>query len=124
MERKKPPRKKETEKRADRESFYARLFNAAEQIDFDRASGVEGIDDEIALIRMEIEKVVSGGGDAANLRLLVQATNALERLLRTRYQISKDQRKSIREAIGNVLRDIALPLGIGVGTEFLSGKVR
>ena len=124
MERKKPPRKKATAKKAGRESFYARLFDAAEQIDFDRASGVEGIDDEIALVRMEIEKVVSGGGDAANLRLLVQATNALERLLRTRYQISKDQRKSIREAIGTVLRDIALPLGIGVGTEFLSGKVR
>lgn len=113
---------KEAAKKTDKESFYARLFDAAEKIDFDRACGVEGIDDEIALIRMEIVKVVSSG-EAANLRLLVQATNALERLIRTRYQITRDQRRSIRESIGTVLREIAVPLGINIGTEFLSGKV-
>jgi hypothetical protein len=123
VEKRKPRRKKEAAaKKTERESFYDKLFDAAEKIDFDRACGVEGIDDEIALIRLEIVKVVSGG-DAANLRLLVQATNALERLIRTRYEISRDQRKSIREAIGNVLREIAVPLGITVGTEFLTGKV-
>jgi hypothetical protein len=113
---------KEAAPKTGRESFYARLFDAAEKIDFDRACGVDGIDDEIALIRLEIVKVVSGG-DAANLRLLVQATNALERLIRTRYQISREQRKGLREAIGNVLRDIAVPLGIAVGTDFLAKKV-
>jgi hypothetical protein len=122
MERKKPRPAKGAAKNPAKESFYARLFDAAEQIDFDRACGVDGIDDEIALIRLEIVKVVSGG-DAANLRLLVQATNALERLIRTRYQISKDQRKGLREAIGNVLRDIAVPLGIAVGTDFITHKV-
>jgi hypothetical protein len=115
--------KKEAVKKDAKDSLYTRLFDEAEQIDFDRACGVDGIDDEIALIRMEILKVVSGG-DAANLRLLVQATNALERLIRTRYEVSKDQRKSIRESIGNVLREIAVPLGVTVGTEFLTGKVR
>jgi hypothetical protein len=123
MEKRKPRPKKEAAKKTERASFYDKLFDTAEKIDFDRACGVEGIDDEIALIRLEIVKVVSGG-DAANLRLLVQATNALERLIRTRYQISREQRKGLREAIGNVLRDIAVPLGISVGTEFLSGKVR
>ena len=42
-------------------------------------------------------------------------TNALERLIRTRYKITREQRKGLKEAIGNVLKDIALPLGIGIG---------
>jgi len=45
----------------------------------------------------------------------MQATNALARLVKTRYNITKEQKKGLKEAIGNVLRDIALPLGIGVG---------
>jgi hypothetical protein len=44
----------------------------------------------------------------------MQATNALAHLVKTRYNISKEQRKGLKEAIGNVLRDIAIPLGIGV----------
>ena len=122
MVKRKAHPKKEAVKKDAKDSLYARLFDEVEQVDFNRACGVDGIDDEIALMRLEILKVVAGG-DADNLRLLVQATNALERLIRTRYEITKDQRKSIRESIGNVLREIAVPLGITVGTEFLTGKV-
>jgi hypothetical protein len=45
----------------------------------------------------------------------MQVTNALARLVRTRYNITRDQKKGLKEAIANVLRDIALPLGIGIG---------
>ena len=45
----------------------------------------------------------------------MQATNALARLVRTRYNISKADKKGLKEAIGSVLRDVALPLGIGIG---------
>ncbi len=94
--------------------FYSRVLDEAEQLDFALAAGVDGIDDEIALLRVKIKSIL--GDDPKNLKLLVEATNALERLIRTRYKISKEQRKGLKEAIGNVLRDIALPLGIGIGT--------
>ena len=97
-----------------RQSFYSRVLDEAEKLDFELASGVEGIDDEIALLRVEIKKAITGG-DPRNLKLLIDATNALERLIRTRYKITREQRKGLKEAIGNVLRDIALPLGIGLG---------
>jgi hypothetical protein len=96
------------------ENFYARALDMAEKLDFNMASGVNGIDDEIALLRVEIKKAMAGG-DARNLKVLVGATNALERLIRTRYQITREQRKGLKEAISNVLKDIALPLGINVG---------
>lgn len=111
--RKKKPGRPATHKP---ESFYLPAIDEAERIAFSRAAGVDGIDDEIALIRLEIRKAVKDGTD---LRQLVQATNALERLIRTRYQITREQRKGLREAIGIVLQDIALPLGIKLGTDFL-----
>ena len=98
---------------ARKHGFYAKVLNEAEQLDFELASGVEGIDDEIALLRVKIKSILEN--DPENIKLIMQATNALERLIRTRYKISKEQRKGLKEAIGNVLRDVALPLGIGIG---------
>jgi hypothetical protein len=105
---------------APKPGFYARALDEAERLDFELASGVEGIDDEIALLRLEIKKAIMGG-DPKNLELLVKATNALERLVRTRYNISKEQGKGLKEAIGNVIRDIAIPLGIGIAVKKLGG---
>ena len=42
--------------------------------------------------------------------------NILEKLIRTRYNITREQKKGLKEAIGNVLRDVALPLGIDIAT--------
>ena len=89
------------------------MLDEAEKLDFELASGVEGIDDEIALLRVKIKSLLEN--DPENIRLIMQVTNALERLVRTRYNITKEQRKGLKEAIGNVLRDVALPLGIGIG---------
>ena len=99
---------------ARRHGFYARVLDEAEQLDFELASGVGGIDDEIALLRVKIKSILAN--DPENIKLIMQATNTLARLIRTRYNISKDQKKGLKEAIGNVLRDVALPLGIGIGT--------
>jgi len=93
--------------------FYSKVLDEAEQIDFELASGVEGIDDEIALLRVKIKSLLEH--DPENIKLVMQATNALARLMRTKYRITKEQRKGLKEAIGNVLRDVALPLGIAVG---------
>ncbi len=94
--------------------FYQKVLDEAERLDFELAAGVNGIDDEIALLRVKIKSIL--GDDPKNIRLIVEATNALERLIRTKYKISKEQRKGLKEAIGNVLRDVALPLGIGIAT--------
>ncbi len=98
---------------ARKHGFYSRVLDEAEQLDFELATGVEGIDDEIALLRVKIKSILEN--DPENIKLIMQATNTLARLIRTRYNITKEQKKGLKEAIGNVLRDIALPLGIGIG---------
>ena len=93
--------------------FYSKVLDEAEQLDFELATGVEGIDGEIALLRVKIKSILEN--DAANIKLIMQATNALARLVKTRYNITKEQKKGLKEAISNVLRDVAIPLGIGIG---------
>ena len=99
---------------ARKHGFYSKVLDEAEQLDFMLATGVEGIDDEIALLRVKIKSVLEKDPD--NINLIMQAANTLARLVRTRYNISKEDKKGLKEAIGNVLRDVALPLGIGLGT--------
>ena len=98
---------------ARKHGFYSKVLDEAEQLDFELATGVNGIDDEIALLRVKIKSVVEK--DPENVKLIMQATNTLASLVKTRYKISKEQKKGLKEAIGNVLRDVALPLGIGIG---------
>ena len=98
---------------ARRHGFYSRVLDEADQLDFELASGVEGIDDEIALLRVKIKSILEK--DPENIRLIMQVTNTLARLVKTRYNITKEQKKGLKEAIGNVLKDVALPLGIGIG---------
>ena len=107
---------------AAKHGFYTKILDATEQFDFETANGVEGIDEEIALLRLEIKKAISGGDDR-NLKLLVKATSALEKMIRTRYQITAAQRKGLKEAIANVIKDILVPLGINVGSAVITKKI-
>ena len=95
-------------------SFYGKVLDEAERLDLEAAAGVDGIDDEIALLRVKLKSVLASDPD--NIKLIMQATNALARLVKTRYHITKEQKKGLKEAIGNVIRDVAIPLGIGAGT--------
>jgi len=51
-----------------------------------------------------------------------EAANIIARLVKTRYQITKEQKKSLKEAIQKVLTEVAVPLGVGVGEKILSTK--
>jgi hypothetical protein len=99
---------------ARKHGFYSRVLDEAEQLDFELAVGVEGIDDEIALLRVKMKSLLEH--DPENIKLIMQATNTLAGLVKTSYKITKEQRKGLKEAIANVLREVALPLGIGIGS--------
>jgi hypothetical protein len=98
---------------ARKHGFYSKVLDESEQLDFELATGVEGIDDEIALLRVKIKSLIAHDPD--NITLIMQAINTLARVVSTRYNLSKQDKHGLKEAIGNVLRDVALPLGIGIG---------
>jgi uncharacterized protein YjcR len=105
--------------------FYSRVLDEAEKLDMEQASDVNGIDDEIALLRVKIKAVLEK--DPENIKLIMQATNTLAGLMRTRYNITKEQGKGlkeeIKEAIGNVLKETALSWGIGIGANVIGKQL-
>ncbi len=98
---------------ARKHGFYSRVLDDEEARDYEIATEVEGIDEEIALLRVKIKSLIAN--DPQNIKLITQALNALERLIRTKFNIKREDKLSLSSAIGNVLKDIALPIGIGIG---------
>ena len=98
---------------ARKHGFYSRALNEAEKVDLEEASLIEGIDQEIAFLRMKLKELAEREPERIDLHL--EAANTIARLVRTRYQISKEQKKSLKEAIHKVLTDVAVPLGIAIG---------
>jgi CBS-domain-containing membrane protein len=96
-------------------SFYSNALDEAERQELKSAVALEGIDDEIAVMRVQIKKLIR----ADDLEELARCTNALCRMLMTRYTVEGKAKKGIREAISNVLRDIAVPLGVAIMTKKL-----
>jgi len=98
---------------ARKHGFYSKVLDESGRLDFAQATGVEGIDDEIALLRVKIKSLIAHDPD--NITLIMRAINTLARVVSTRYNLSRKDKKGLKEAIGNVLKDVALPLGIGIG---------
>jgi hypothetical protein len=92
--------------------FYSKVLDEMEQLEYTRATEVEGLDSEIALLRVKIKSLVAH--DPENLKLIAQVTNALSRLVMTKYNINKTDKQGLKEAMHNVLKDIAVPLGVGI----------
>lgn len=95
---------------ARKHGFYSRALDEAEKLELEEAMGIEGIDDEIAILRVKLRELIEK--EPARIDLHLEAANTIARLVRTRYQITKEQKKSLKEAITKVLTEIAIPLGI------------
>lgn len=91
-------------------SFYSKALDEAEQLELEKALGIEGLDYEIALLRFKLRELLEEYPEKIELQL--RAANALARLIHIRYQISTEQKKNLRDAIATVLRDVAIPLGV------------
>jgi len=98
---------------ARKHGFYSRAVTEAEKLQLDEASSVEGLDQEIALLRVRLRDLVVNNPDRIDLQF--EAANTIARLIRTRYQTTIEQKRSLKDAITKVLTEVAIPLGINVG---------
>ena len=98
--------------------FYSRALDEAERVELEEASCVEGIDEEIALLRLKLRQLLEEQPERIDQHF--EAANIIARLVRTRYQITREQKKSLKEAVQKVLTEVALPLGVGVGMKIAS----
>jgi hypothetical protein len=106
------------QRRSRPRGFYRRALDEAEKLELEEASQVEGIDEEIALLRVKLRELLEE--QPGRIDLHFEAANIIARLVRTRYQITKEQRRSLKEAIQKVLTEVAVPLGVGIGVKAAS----
>ena len=90
--------------------LYVKAFGSSLQPDFDLAAGIRGLDAEITMLRVEISTLIAH--NPYNIQPIQIALLALERLVRTRYQVSKHDEQGLAERISNILSNIVLPAGI------------
>ncbi|OGO03897.1 MAG: hypothetical protein A2Y72_03625 [Chloroflexi bacterium RBG_13_53_26] len=95
---------------AKKHGFYSKALDKAEELQLEEARGIDGLDEEIAVLRIKLRSIIQS--DPKNIELALAAANTIARLVRTRYNISKEQKRSLKDAIAKVLTEIAVPLGI------------
>jgi hypothetical protein len=110
-----------SQRKSSLRGFYSRALDEAEKLELEEASHVEGIDEEIALLRVKLRELLAEQPERIDLHF--EAANIIARLVRTRYQITKEQKKSLKEAIQKVLTEVAVPLGVGIGIKAASKHV-
>jgi hypothetical protein len=99
---------------ARKHGFYAKVLDESEEMDFELAAGVNGIDDEIALLRVKIKSLLAK--DPENIQLIMKTASALAWMVRTRYGMPKKQGKNVKDGIIKALRDFGFPVAIGIGS--------
>jgi hypothetical protein len=99
--------------------YYSKIFTKEEKADYCSAGDVEGIDEEIALIRHVI-KTAASFKDDKHLLLTVRASNALNKLVRTRQKITSGRYDELQTAIRGVMENLLIPLGVNFGSTILA----
>ena len=79
-------------------------------MELEEAASIEGLNNEIAILRLKLRQLLEQYPERVDLQM--RAANTLARLIRTKYNITAEEKKNLREAITTVLKDVALPLGI------------
>jgi hypothetical protein len=94
--------------RTKRPGLYAKVITEAEQMDFETAAGIDGIDDEITILRVKMKAILET--DPGNIKLIFEAAKVLAKLVKSRYSMTKLEENSLEDSIGNVLKEYKIPL--------------
>jgi hypothetical protein len=86
------------------ENFYAQALSQAERVELEQAMEVEGLDEEIALLRLRLKEMVSEHPE--NMPLLIRGMELLVRAVATKYRLSKEDREGLSNAIKGVMTEL------------------
>ena len=95
---------------ARKHGFYSQVLDEAQSLQLDHALEFDGVDEEIVILRVKLLTLIDKFLDRVDLQVIT--ANTIARLIRTRYNVTRDQHRPLKEAITKVLPDIAVPLGI------------
>ncbi len=99
--------------RPEAKDFYARALSRAERLRLAHAQEVEGVDQEIALLRVKLQQLAEKHPD--KLELLFKGVSLLLRAVATRYRLSPRAEDDLSRSIAGVLSGIGSALGLEEG---------
>ncbi len=88
--------------------FYGSALDAAHQTTLKYAANVEGLDREIALLRLKLRGSIEQRPE--DFQLMIRGMELLAKLLSARYRLSKKAEKDIASSAANLLRGLAVQL--------------
>jgi hypothetical protein len=100
----------ETASQSSPKNFYLRVLPESERKDLKAAAGVDGIDDEIVLLRVKIKAMLEH--EPHNLDEILQTTAMLGKLIKLRYNLSGGHKNDAGAAFEIIKQEYLLPLGI------------
>ena len=96
------------------EGFYGDVLGEGEREEYERAKGIGGIDDEVAILRIKLKEILEKG----DIGLFMKGFELLVKAMGVKYRISRASRESLSDAMARVLREIGgslFPEGFGGG---------
>ncbi len=85
-------------------NFYRRALSEAEREALGPAQEVEGLDDEIALLRVRLRRALEERPE--DMQLLVRGLDLLVKAVATRYRLSPKARRDLAENLAAVLNSL------------------
>lgn len=95
---------KTTRARTTPRGFYVTAMTEAERLSLADAMGVDGIDQEIALLRLRLRSAVKERRE--DLPLMFKGIELLAKVIATRYGLGKTGRDEIQEALLEAFTDL------------------
>jgi hypothetical protein len=94
----KPPRRQKLR------DFYRSALSEAEQIQLEAAAELEGVDDEIAVLRMKLREALQKQPD--DLQLMLRGVDLLVKAVSARYKLSPEAGEDLADSIAGVVRGV------------------
>lgn len=95
--------------------FYASALSEAERILLPEALQVEGLDEEIAVLRMQLRSLMAETDpeDKEAIKLKIRSIETLLKAVSTKYRLSPKAEADLAQSIKGVLEGIGGALGLG-----------
>ena len=88
--------------------FYEEVLSRGEQVRLSKARRVEGLDEEIALLRTRLSQLAQERPD--RFELLLKGISLLVRAVAIKYRLSPQSEADLAKSIANVVREIGAPM--------------
>ena len=110
--RPKTARRRTAVRKTNLRRFYAEVLSTAEKADLRKALKVEGVDEEIALLRLALRKAIEERPE--DLELMFKGVDLIVRTVAARYRLSKKDAADFSDQMAGTVRLLAdmLPEGL------------